>query len=209
MKKILLAVMAVAAIGFTSCGGNKTEQGEAVDSVALIDSLSEEAIQETLNTLNGVIDAKDANKLKEVLEDSKAKVAELVKQNPELAKAYVAKLQKFLKENQSKVSEFAGKVPGTQDAINAIISDEAGDGLGGLIGAIEDKAESAKEDAKAAANQKVEDAKAAANQKVEDAKAAAKQKAEDTKAAAKEQASKAIDNAAKNAANEAKKSLGL
>lgn len=198
MKKILLAVMAVAAIGFTSCGGNKTEQGEAVDSVALIDSLSEEAIQETLNTLNGVIDAKDANKLKEVLEDSKAKVAELVKQNPELAKAYVAKLQKFLKENQSKVSEFAGKVPGTQDAINAIISDEAGDGLGGLIGAIEDKAESAKEDAKAAANQKVEDAKAAAKKQVED-----------TKAAAKEQANKAIDNAAKNAANDAKKSLGL
>lgn len=198
MKKILLAVMAVAAIGFTSCGGNKTEQGEAVDSVALIDSLSEEAIQETLNKLNGVIDAKDANKLKEVLEDSKAKVAELVKQNPELAKAYVAKLQKFLKENKDKVSEFAGKVPGTQDAINAIISDEAGDGFGGLIGALEDKAESAKEDAKATANQKVEDAKAAAKKQVED-----------TKAAAKEQANKAIDNAAKNAANEAKKSLGL
>ena len=119
MKKILLAVMAVSAIGFTSCGGNKTEQGEAVDSVALIDSLSEEAIQETLDALNGVIDAKDADKLKEVLEDSKAKVAELVKQNPELAKAYVAKLQKFLKENKDKVSEFAGKAAGTQDAIDA------------------------------------------------------------------------------------------
>ena len=198
MKKILLAVMAVAAIGFTSCGGNKTEQGEAVDSVALIDSLSEEAIQETLNKLNGVIDAKDANKLKEVLEDSKAKVAELVKQNPELAKAYVAKLQKFLKENQAKVSEFAGKVPGTQDAINAIISDEAGDGLGGLIGALEDKAEATKENAEAAANQAKEATKAAAKKQVED-----------TKAAAKEQANKAIDNAAKNAANEAKKSLGL
>ena len=198
MKKILLAVMAVAAIGFTSCGGNKTEQGEAVDSVALIDSLSEEAIQETLNTLNGVIDAKDANKLKEVLEDSKAKVAELVKQNPELAKAYVAKLQKFLKENQSKVSEFAGKVPGTQDAIDAIISDESEDGFGGLIGALEDKAEAAKDNAEAAAKKQADDAKAAAKKQVED-----------TKAAAKEQANKAIDNAAKNAANEAKKSLGL
>ena len=31
MKKILLAVMAVVAIGFTSCG-NKTEQGKPVDS---------------------------------------------------------------------------------------------------------------------------------------------------------------------------------
>lgn len=198
MKKILLAVMAVAAIGFTSCGGNKTEQGEAVDSVALIDSLSEEAIQETLDALNGVIDAKDADKLKEVLEDSKAKVAELVKQNPELAKAYVAKLQKFLKENKDKVSEFAGKTAGTQDAIDAIISDESEDGFGGLIGALEDKAEAAKENAEAAANQAKEATKAAAKKQVED-----------TKAAAKEQANKAIDNAAKNAANEAKKSLGL
>ena len=198
MKKILLAVMAVAAIGFTSCGGNKTEQGEAVDSVALIDSLSEEAIQETLDTLNGVIDAKDADKLKEVLEDSKAKVAELVKQNPELAKAYVAKLQKFLKENKDKVSEFAGKTAGTQDAIDAIISDESEDGFGGLIGALEDKAETAKKNAEAAANQAKEATKAAAKKQVED-----------TKAAAKEQANKAIDNAAKNAANEAKKSLGL
>ena len=198
MKKILLAVMAVAAIGFTSCGGNKTEQGEAVDSVALIDSLSEEAIQETLNTLNDVIDAKDANKLKEVLEDSKAKVAELVKQNPELAKAYVAKLQKFLKENKDKVSEFAGKTAGTQDAIDAIISDESEDGFGGLIGALEDKAETAKENAETAAKKQADDAKAAAKKQVED-----------TKAAAKEQANKAIDNAAKNAANEAKKSLGL
>ncbi|MBQ1649996.1 MAG: hypothetical protein II055_02540 [Prevotella sp.] len=198
MKKILLAVMAVAAIGFTSCGGNKTEQGEAVDSVALIDSLSEEAIQETLDTLNGVIDAKDADKLKEVLEDSKAKVAELVKQNPELAKAYVAKLQKFLKENKDKVSEFAGKTAGTQDAIDAIISDESEDGFGGLIGALEDKAETAKENAEGAANQAKEATKAAAKKQVED-----------TKAAAKEQANKAIDNAAKNAANEAKKSLGL
>ena len=198
MKKILLAVMAVAAIGFTSCGGNKTEQGEAVDSVALIDSLSEEAIQETLDALNGVIDAKDADKLKEVLEDSKAKVAELVKQNPELAKAYVAKLQKFLKENKDKVSEFAGKTAGTQDAIDAIISDESEDGFGGLIGALEDKAEAAKENAEAAAKKQADDAKAAAKKQVED-----------TKAAAKEQASKAIDNAAKDAANNAKKSLGL
>jgi thioesterase domain-containing protein len=198
MKKILLAVMAVAAIGFTSCGGNKTEQGEAVDSVALIDSLSEEAIQETLDALNGVINAKDADKLKEVLEDSKAKVAELVKQNPELAKAYVAKLQKFLKENKDKVSEFAGKTAGTQDAIDAIISDESEDGFGGLIGALEDKAEAAKDNAEAAAKKQADDAKAAAKKQVED-----------TKAAAKEQANKAIDNAAKNAANEAKKSLGL
>lgn len=200
MKKILFAVMAMAAIGFTSCG-NKTQQAEAVDSVALIDSLSEEAIQETLNTLSGVIDAKDADKLKEVLEDSKAKVAELVKQNPELAKAYVAKLQKFLKENKEKVSEFTSKSPTAQDAIDAIISDESEDGLGGLIGAIEDKAEEVKE----GANAQAEAAKEAANKQVEDAKKAADKKVQEQKDAAKAKASGAIDNAAANA----KKSLGL
>ena len=38
MKKIVFVVMAVAAIGFTSCG-NKTQQAEAVDSVAIVDWL--------------------------------------------------------------------------------------------------------------------------------------------------------------------------
>ena len=39
MKKFVLAVMAVAAIGFTSCG-NKTQQAEAVDSdsIAVVDT---------------------------------------------------------------------------------------------------------------------------------------------------------------------------
>ena len=39
MKKIIFAVMAIAAIGFTSCG-NKTQQAEAVDSdsIAVVDS---------------------------------------------------------------------------------------------------------------------------------------------------------------------------
>ena len=51
MKKILLAVMAVAAIGFTSCG-NKTQQADAetaaVDSVAIVDSIAQGAAQETI-----------------------------------------------------------------------------------------------------------------------------------------------------------------
>ena len=43
MKKIILAVMAVAAIGFTSCG-NKTQQGEATDStVVAVNTADEEA----------------------------------------------------------------------------------------------------------------------------------------------------------------------
>ena len=41
MKKIILAVMAVAAIGFTSCG-NKTQQGEATDSTAVAVNTADE-----------------------------------------------------------------------------------------------------------------------------------------------------------------------
>jgi hypothetical protein len=101
MKKILFAAVAVAAICFTSCG-NKTQQaeGEAVDSVALIDSLSEEAVHESIDALSGVITAKDADKLKDILESCKAKALELVKENPELAKSYLVKVQNFLKENK-------------------------------------------------------------------------------------------------------------
>ena len=66
MKKILLAVMAVAAIGFTSCG-NKTQQADAetaaVDSVAIVDSIAQGAAQETIDALSADLEANDVSKL--------------------------------------------------------------------------------------------------------------------------------------------------
>ena len=200
MKKILFAVMAMVAIGTTSCG-NKTQQAEAVDSVALIDSLAEDAIQETISALNTHIEAGDAAKLQETLEAVKAEVLKMVKENPELAQACVTKLQEFIKENQDKVKSVIGDNTAAQAAVDALISVEAQDGLAGLIGEMESQAE----ETQAAAEQKVEDTKAAAQQKVEDTKAAAQQKVEDTKAAAKQKASDVIDNTAK----DVKKGLGL
>ena len=166
MKKILLSVMAVAAIGFTSCG-NKTQQGEAVDSVAIVDSIATGAAQETIDALSADIEAGDVSKLQATLEGIKASVAQLLKENPEVAKEYVAKVQTFLKENADKVMEQVG-----------------------------DAATEVKDAAVDAANQKVEEAKDAANQKVEETKAAAEQKIEEQKNAAKKKASDAIDNAA-------------
>lgn len=188
MKKILFAAVAVAAICFTSCG-NKTQQaeGEAVDSVALIDSLSEEAVHESIDALSGVITAKDADKLKDILESCKAKALELVKENPELAKSYLVKLQNFLKENKEKISEFVSKSPAAQSAFDALISVDAESSFTNLVSAIEGKAVEVTDDAKAAAE------------------AAVKEQTEKAKDAAKEQANKAIDDAAA----KAKKSLGL
>ena len=46
MKKFVLAVMAVAAIGFTASCGNKTQQAEAVDSdsIAVVDTADTAAV---------------------------------------------------------------------------------------------------------------------------------------------------------------------
>ena len=197
MKKILFAVMAVAAIGFTSCG-NKTQQGEPVDSVAVMDSLAQEEANGVIDALKAAIDSKDASLLNDILAQVKQKAAELVKQNPELAKEYIAKVQSFVKENETAIKEaFAGNAAAAA-AVNALTSDEAADGLSSAI----DKLVSDAEDVKDAA-------KDAAKEQVNAAKDAAKEKVQEQKDAAKEKANKAIDNAADKAKNDVKKSLGL
>ena len=61
MKKIFLAVMAVAAIAFTSCG-NKTQQSEATDSTEVAINAEEEA-NAVIDNLKAFVAAGDADKL--------------------------------------------------------------------------------------------------------------------------------------------------
>ena len=193
MKKILLAVMAVAAIGFTSCG-NKTQQAEAVDSVAIVDSLAAGAAQETIDVLSADIEAQDAGKLQATLESIKAKIAEIVKNNPEVAKEYVAKVQTFLKENADKVKAVIGENAVAAAALSAVTEIEPESVVSGLLQQVGDAAT----DAKDAAVEAVEGA-------AQDAADAAQQKVDEAKDAAKEKANEAIDDAAA----AAKKKLGL
>ena len=65
MKKILLAVMAVAAIGFTSCG-NKTQQAEATDSTEVAINAEEEA-NAVIDNLKAFVAAGDAEKVSAAL----------------------------------------------------------------------------------------------------------------------------------------------
>jgi ElaB/YqjD/DUF883 family membrane-anchored ribosome-binding protein len=204
MKKILLSVMAVAAIGFTSCG-NKTQQGEAVDSVAIVDSIATGAAQETIDALSADIEAGDVSKLQATLESIKASVAQLLKENPDVAKEYVAKVQTFLKENADKVKAIVGDSEAAAAAVSAITEMDPDAVVNGLLEQVGNAASDVKDAAAEAANEKLEEAKDAANQKVEEAKNAASQKVEDTKNAAKEKTNEAIDNAAASA----KKKLGL
>ena len=204
MKKIIFAVMAVAAIGFTSCG-NKTQQGEAIDSVAVMDSLAQSEADGVIDALKAAIEGKDAGLLNDILEQCKTKAAELVKQNPELAKEYVAKVQSFVKDNEASIKEaFAGSAAAAA-AVTALTSEEAADGLSAAIDKLVNDAAEVKGAAEDAANAQVDAAKDAANKQVDAAKDAAKKAEENAKDAAKKEANKAIDNAAANA----KKSLGL
>lgn len=197
MKKILLAVMAVAAIGFTSCG-NKTQQADAetvaVDSVAIVDSIAQGAAQETIDALTADLEANDASKLQATLEGIKAKIAEIVKNNPEVAKEYVVKVQTFLKENADKVKALVGDNAAVAAALSAVTDIEPANVVNGLLEQVGDAATEAKDAAVDAANQKANEAKEAAEEKANEAKEAAKQKANE-----------AIDNAAASA----KSKLGL
>ena len=195
MKKILLAVMAVAAISFTSCG-NKTQAvaEETVDSAAIVDSLANEAADATIAALSEQIEANDANKLQEVIETIKVKVAELLKTNPEIAQEYVAKVQNFLKENADKVKAVIGDNAAAAAAIAAITDVEPQSVVNGLLETVGQAATDVKDAAVDAANAQVDAAKAAVEEKANEAKGAAKEKANE-----------AIDNAA----DGAKKALGL
>ena len=204
MKKILLAVMAVAAIGFTSCG-NKTQQAEAVDSVAIVDSLAGAAAQGDIDAISALLNGGDATKLGEALAAVKEKIAKLIKENPEVAKEYVTKVQDFLSENSEKIQAVVGQNETVQVAVNALTEAEPDDIIKGFLSSVGDAATEVKDAAVDAANEQVDAAKQAVEDKANEAKEAADQKVQETKDAAKQKANDAIDNAAK----DVKKGLGL
>ena len=193
MKKILLAVMAVAAIGFTSCG-NKTQQGEAADSAAVAVNTADEEADGAVAMLAANLESGDASKFQEALEAVKAKIAEFIKTDPEAAKQYVTRIQGFLKENADKIKSVVGDNATIAAAVSAITDVEPDKVVSGLLEQVGDAATDAKDAAAEAVNEKVDEAKQAASDK-----------ANEVKDAAKEKASGAIDNAA----NAAKKGLGL
>lgn len=193
MKKILLAMMAVAAIGFTACG-NKTQQGEAVDSTEIAINNANEEADASIAALSEQIEANDANKLQDALATVKEKIAELIKNDPKAAETYIAKVQDFLKENADKVKAIVGDNAAVAAAVTAITDVEPQNIVGNLLNQVGDATVEAKDAAVDAVNEKVEEGKAAVEEKANEVKEAAKEKA---------------NNAINDAANAAKKGLGL
>ena len=203
MKKILLAVMAVAAIGFTSCG-NKTQQAEATDSTEVAINGEEEA-NAVIENLKAFVAAGDAEKLAAALESVKEMVSEFVLKDPDAAMQYVSTVQNYLKENAEQIKTVVGENNVAAAAVAAFTDADPEAMVSGLVDQLSDKATETKDAAVDAANSAKDAAADAVNQKVEETKAAVNQKAEETKAAAKQKANDAVDNAAK----DIKKGLGL
>ena len=206
MRKFLFAVMAVAAISFTSCG-NKTQNVpvDVVDTAVNVDSLATDAAETSISALAEQIEAKDATKLQEAITAIQNKVAELIKSNPEVAKEYIAKVQNFLKENADKVKEIIGDNAAAAAALAAVTETDAESMINGLMEKIDNAATDATDAAADAVNETVEEGKAAVKDAANEVKDAANNAANEAKDAAKAKANEAIDKAADNT----KKALGL
>ena len=191
MKKILLAVMAVAAIGFTSCN-NKTNPGTAIDSTDVAAELTDASAiakseAESLTaTLTEKLAAADPATVQELLEQAKSKIAELVaKGDTEAAQAYKEVIDGFISNNAEQLKAVAAG----NEALSTLVT---------TVTALPTDAAAAADAAKTA----VEDA--AAN-KVNEVKTNAAQTVNDAVETQRTRANDAIDNAAA----EAKKKLGL
>lgn len=209
MKKVFFMALAAVGLMFASCT-NKPAQAPVEEAIDSTEVALEEANAAADEVIAQLTDATDATGIQNALEAVKAKVAEFIAKNPEIAKEYMAKVQGFLKDNADKIKGLvAGNaaVAGLLDTVTGIPSESvdallnAGDALKGLgidAASLAGKAVDAAGDA-------VEGAKDAAVDAVNDAKDAAVEKAADAVEGAKEKAGEAVDKAA----DGAKKALGL
>ena len=206
MKKVLFAVMAMIAIGFTSCGNKTQSQTEGTDTEVTINA--EEEAAATINALTEQIEAKDATAFQAALDKVKAQIQQLLANNPETAKTYLAKVQEFLKTNADQIKAFAGDNAAVSAAVSAITTTPAEtfvNTLSSAVGGVQEAGQAAVDQTVDAANAAVEDAKKAGQNAVDNTKKAA----EDAAKAAQEDAKKKANDAIDEGANKLKKGLGL
>ncbi len=212
MKKVMFVMMACVAMSFVSCGNKSTSQAPADETEVAVSAVD---LEDATADLAAQLEAGDANKLQAAIEAAKAKVAELLKENPELAKEYLAKVQGFLKENAEKIKTVVGDNAVVQTAVSALADVPAESIISSLQAQLESvgtAGQEAVDAAKAAGQQVVDDAKQAAQDKIDEAKQAAQDKVDDAKQKAGEKVEEARQKAnekVNEAANKAMKGLGL
>ncbi len=172
MKKLFFVALAAVAMTFTAC---KNETKPAEDQTPQENT---EAVAEVnyTDSLNAALEAKDASKIEQFVNEIKEKVS-----GEDVAK-YAQKFEevkKWLADNAETVKSVLGdKAQGLVDAVNGI---DVSKFLGDAAANVENAAENAVEGAAEGATSAVEEAKAAGEQVVEDAKAAADKAVEEVK----------------------------
>ncbi len=190
MKKLILAMMAVAAITLTSCLGKTSTPGQGDPQAEAPNEVSEltKALETQLNSGNG-------EGFFGLVTNIQEKAIGFIKDNPEKAKEYLGTAQKFLKDNSAKIGELLGKISNTEIAERAqdfikSVSEQPVDQLLGIMGVVGGAQEAVGEQVdsvKNAVGEKidevtgaVDEVKGAVDQKVNDVKNVINQ-AEDVK----------------------------
>ena len=214
MKKIFIAIIAVAAMSFASCG-NSTKQGgenDTIDTAVVEEDGVAEAqtkAEEIVAGLMEKLEANDATSLSEKVAEAKAYVEELIGQGKlEAAKIYAEKIQGFIDANKDKLEAISANGTETISSLLSAVTalpTSASEALNGAAEAATESANEAVENVKDAAANAVNNAKSAVEDKANEAVENAKSKANEAVENAKSKAGEAVDNAAK----DVKKSLGL
>lgn len=239
MKKVLFITISAAVIALTSCGSKTTAGGDAdstiKDTTALVADTTDSAAAlakggdakaapataaALTKEIQEKITAKDAKGLTTLLMNAKAKIAQLAKEDPAAAKAYVSQLQQYVSQHAAELKTIvAGNATITQaidevkslnpeKVVNAVANATEADAKNIATSA----AETAKSKAENAVNNKVNEAttkaaeaKTAAQNKVNNAVTKAQNKAND----AVNKTQKKANDAVNKATDKALKGLGL
>ena len=233
MKKVFMMAFVAASLMFASCGNKSESANTNADSTEVADSahadstksaaVASDDVEQLAGQLTQQLNAKDANALTALLVSAKEKAAELAKNDPEKAKAYVSYLQNWIKSNASTIKTMVSTAgddavtKAVSTAIGAVTTIDPSDVVNSIASAAESDArgagaqllENAKEGvANAVKDSKVGEAATKAADAAEKAKAA-KEAVENApaaaKKAAKDAANKAVEKASKKAEEDANK----
>lgn len=220
MRKVILSIMAVAAISFTSCGDKATTNAtdkDSLDAVEATDSntVAVPTVEQAISDITESLEAGDKAALETKVEAAQAAVASLVQDGKlDEAKAYAEKIQNFVKANKEKLAATGSAL------VSSFVETTEKMNLDNLEATAKDWASAVKSAAEGSGQQVMSDVEGAVKdaasdvtgkaEEVKDKAQAAKQAAEDEaaklKAKADEARAKAADAKAKveNAPQQAK-----
>ena len=198
MKKIFIAVMAMAAVTFTACNNapKADVETEVTDSLTVEEATAN--VEEAIDNLADAIHAENAEEVESILQKMTDEIAKLKEEGKvEEAKEYLAKVQQYIVENELKINSLAENTPAIKSVVSAVkaIPSEA-----------IDAATAATEKAKDAANEAVEATKEGVSEAAKATKEGVSEAAKATKEGVSE-AAKATKEGVSEAVKESKKAV--